>query len=433
MSHLRGHRVPVSVWALAILLAAAALAQPQTRPMVWPQSRPIVVWKVGSPYEGETPDTATPPELTREARAIGTSLVVVGLPALGFAARFFQAFETGDEPDILVINNYGLIEGATTKLGSFTGINSSELVKKNLIFVRESLGGLQGHMGGWEFLIASSRNHNAARTLALRALGCPPEWRSAQSISPELQQITTRIGSAYLEGATATVTGYEDEARLATVGSQWLGVRTRNLRTCGNWGNDRIAFVPLLGTFESETSLGTTKLLIVLRKAADQWRVLAVASDPVSTGDFVLRAAKLPHRQRSLRGTVWLGRILVSLLRRRSRAGDPRVAGLGLAGDEICESGAGGATPASMRCRPQRRTTNDHSHHRPHRAQDPMLNAAIKGSPSRYVRRRVGTPGRLSDVFSGCLAQREQEESNSRDTAAIPSRIRPLPPGTFSC
>ena len=285
MSYVREHRVSAFVRALIVLLCGAAL--------LWPQSRPVVVWKVGSPDEGETPDTATPPELTREAKNIGASVLVVGLPARGFAARLFQAFETGDQPDILVINNHGLIEGTTTKSGNFTGIISSELVKRDLISVRESLEAFQGHRRGWEFLIASSRNHNAAKTMALRTLECPTEWSSAQSINPELQEIASRIGTAYLEGVADTASGYEDEARLLAVAPHRQRLRTHGLHACGYAGNDRIAFVPVLGNFESESSLGTARLLLVFRKAEDQWKLLAAASDPVSTGDFVLRVAKL--------------------------------------------------------------------------------------------------------------------------------------------
>ena len=293
MPYVRKHRAPVFVLALAVLLCAAAHLWSQSRPVVSPQSRPVVVWKVGSPHEGETPDTATPPELTREAKAIGTSLLVVGMPARGFAERFFQAFEAGDEPDILVINNHGLLEGVTTKLGYFTGISSSQLVKKNLISVEGSLDAFQGSRGGWEILIASSKNHKAARTIALRTLECPDEWSGTRPISPELQELAIRLGAAYLEAVAPAISGYEDEARLRTVGLEHRGLRTNNMRAFGYWGNDRIAFVPMLGTFESDTSLGTTRLLLVFRKAADQWKLLTAASDPISTRHFALQVTKL--------------------------------------------------------------------------------------------------------------------------------------------
>src|ERR1019366_10089481 len=77
-----------------------------------------------------------------------------------------------------------------------------------------------------------------------------------------------------LEAVAPAISGYEDEARLRTVGLEHRGLRTNNMRAFGYWGNDRIAFVPMLGTFESDTSLGTTRLLLVFRKAADQWKLL---------------------------------------------------------------------------------------------------------------------------------------------------------------
>jgi hypothetical protein len=132
----RRRQVPKPIQLLFGLFGAAALT--------WSQSGPIVVWKVGSPYGTDAPDTATPQELAWEAESIGTSLRIVGLPAKGFAERFFRAIETGDEPDILVIDNYGLIQGVTTDLGSFTGINSNQLVKKSLINVTQTLEAFQG-------------------------------------------------------------------------------------------------------------------------------------------------------------------------------------------------------------------------------------------------------------------------------------------------
>ena len=276
----RRHQVPKPIQLLFGLFGAAAL--------MWSQSGPIVVWKVGSPYGTDAPDTATPPELAREAESIGTSLRIIGLPAKGFAERLFQATETGDEPDILVIDNYGLIEGITTDLGSFTGIDSSQPVKKSLISVTKTLEAFQGVGGGWEFLIASSRNHTAARALALRTLECPAAMDSARAVNPELQQLAIRVGTAYLEGETAAIAGYSDEDRIPSTSWYQYPVQTHRWRSCGSWGNDRLAMAAVQGSVESQKSLGTAQLLLVFRKAEDQWKLLAVSNEQFRVTSYLV-------------------------------------------------------------------------------------------------------------------------------------------------
>src|ERR1700675_1828737 len=65
------------------------------------------------------------------------------------------------EPDILVIDNYGMIDGITTPLGDFTGIGSSGKIRQGLVKVSESLSALEGPKRGWEFLMQTSKNHEA--------------------------------------------------------------------------------------------------------------------------------------------------------------------------------------------------------------------------------------------------------------------------------
>ena len=57
-------------------------------------------------------------------------------------------------------------------------------------------------------------------------------------------------------------------------------VITHHWHACGCWGNDRIAMVPLRGNFESRDRLGSVELLLVFRKAEDQWKLLATINEP---------------------------------------------------------------------------------------------------------------------------------------------------------
>jgi hypothetical protein len=310
-------------------------------------SRPksIVVWKVGSPYSKEVPDTKIPLDLQEQANKMGYQLSVVGLPARGFAEKLFKLMETSESPaqgfaekvskliemifdelsrsliayhstfespDILVIDNLGIIDGVA---GHFMGIASNEHVKKNLIKVVGALNSLEWGNGGWEFLIASSRRHQAAKALALRSPDCPREWANTQPVNRDLRAIGGRIAGAFLEGASAAVTPYDDDSRLQTPNPTPPDLRTGVVRDCGDWGNDRLAFLPFIASVESPCTdphrddvdpcmgvtepsgrlptIGTIRVMLVMRKIGQQWKLLIAAKDPISTKKFPLAAEKI--------------------------------------------------------------------------------------------------------------------------------------------
>jgi hypothetical protein len=85
----------------------------------------IVVWRVGSPHAGDTPDTTVPLDLKLSAKKLGVTVRIEAFPAKGFAQTFFDAFEAHQEPDVISIDNYGIIDGITTKLGAFTGMEAA--------------------------------------------------------------------------------------------------------------------------------------------------------------------------------------------------------------------------------------------------------------------------------------------------------------------
>lgn len=115
--------------AFALLAATAVLTPPaesQQRPGSSATASPsaekvIAVWKVGSPHSGDTPDTTIPPDLESSAEELGYKLSIESFSAKGFAQTFFDSFANNQEPDILAIDNDGMINGITTPLGSFTG------------------------------------------------------------------------------------------------------------------------------------------------------------------------------------------------------------------------------------------------------------------------------------------------------------------------
>lgn len=253
-----------------------------------PGSAPIVVWKVGSPHLGDTPDTTVPLDLKLRAEKIGDEIRIEAFPAAGFAQFFFDAFERKQEPDIVSFDNRGILDGIATQLGGFTGIGSSPTVRKSLV---EVTGSLEDLGRGWQFLVSTSKNHKAARTLALPSPQCDTSY-SPTPVSFEIQTIAERMSSAFLEQA-ASLKAYADNDRLLAEGARRDPVQVTGTRACGVWGSDKLAFVSLLSTYESPRVIGQIPVLLVLRKPDAEWRLLAASTDPISNSNFLKQIPRI--------------------------------------------------------------------------------------------------------------------------------------------
>lgn len=151
----------------------------------------------------------------------------------------------------------------------------------------DSLNGLTGGHGGWQFLVSTSKNHEVARLLALQ----PPECdaRTPQSPVPvEVQPIARTISDAYLQ-QPASLKTYEDGDRLLAEGMRRGPLHVDDTRTCGYWGNDHLAFISLVSTYESAKAVGQIPVLLVLRKQDARWRLLTASTDPISNGGFLMQ------------------------------------------------------------------------------------------------------------------------------------------------
>ena len=76
----------------------------------------IRIWRIGSPYNGETPRPTVPLSFMRESTRLGFRITVEAFPATGFAATFFDAVARNAAPDLLVFDNFGVMNGITTAL-----------------------------------------------------------------------------------------------------------------------------------------------------------------------------------------------------------------------------------------------------------------------------------------------------------------------------
>jgi hypothetical protein len=330
---------------LAFLLAFRSIAQPSASSKTEGVKAPgikdraaengqdtgvvIRVWKIGSPHTGDTPDTAVPLDLDASAEKLGYDLKVESFPAEGFAEKFFEAYDKNQEPDILVIDNYGMIDGIKTARGKFTGIGSSRKVRQSLVKATGSLKSLEGSRWGWEFLIRGSRNYEAAKSLGLRLEGCG-ENAGSSPVPHEEQGVVERLARAYLEGQEAEArvddpdrlrttegdgrrperAGVEDEPMPGQDGIRGFGgkprpgnskgtnddlqrVHVRETATCGYWGNGHVAFASVLATYEAEDSVGWLPVQLIVRSQQGQWKTLVASTDPVTSATFGGQIAKL--------------------------------------------------------------------------------------------------------------------------------------------
>jgi hypothetical protein len=261
----------------------------------------IRIWKVGSPHTGATPDTEIPQALAREAGSRGWRLSIEAFPALGFASRFFLAVRDGSAPDLLVIDNFGIMNGIATGLGTFVGVGEDPSIRKRLIQVTGSFDELLGPARGWTFLFTSSTNYAAARQLALRPSRCGTV-SSSRSMPPDLA--VAEVATAYLGGDPAAILPHADSERLTGFRANHERVIVGGVAVCGGWGNERLAFLTVDAFYQAETTIGHASLLLAFRKISSQWQLLVAARDPVSNGQF---AAGLPALSQMLAGNIPAG------------------------------------------------------------------------------------------------------------------------------
>jgi len=92
----------------------------------------ITVWKVGSPWTGDIPDTAVPPRLDLAARHLGYFIKIQSFPARSFASAFFRTFEANQPPDVLAFDNDYILYGGGAPHGQIQGIASDPSINAAL-------------------------------------------------------------------------------------------------------------------------------------------------------------------------------------------------------------------------------------------------------------------------------------------------------------
>jgi hypothetical protein len=292
----------------------------------------ITIWKVGKPRTAsdplvrDKPDRTISAALETRAEALGYHVRVKSFTPEHFDKRFPTAFKKNEEPDIIVIGTMGSINGMKFQpkdrevesdpvgilawnaqsgipywyLRTWTpppvivkGIGRDKRIRQALEKVTESLSGLQGQ-GGFEFLVRTSPNYEAAKSLALRSPDCDARG-GGQPIPDDLKNLVAPVIKAYLGGSMALM-GFEDaDCFLPVVTDPWQS-QVGEPKVCGYWGSDHLAFVQTASAYESLDALGWLTVLLVFRKQTSKWEFLTGSADPATNQAFAKKIPKIVAR-----------------------------------------------------------------------------------------------------------------------------------------
>ena len=282
----------IALLAFAPLLASESSAQQATnsKATLSEPKETIVLWRVGSPHRDDTPPELVPGYLEALAKKQGHAVTVRSFEAKNFHKVFWAAAEKNAEPDILHIDNGGILGDSRgnyimrTDLGNFTGISAKENIRKSLINTRG--------LGGWYVLVNTSRNHAKARTLANREPEpeLPP---SAQEGIPELApNEKAAVSKLCIDAFNDSITGDDssikamaddfDSLPISLWSDRVSGVKVGKVKAYGVSGTDRLALGLVTATVDKPrkddrmAQLGqTTTLFIFRREHKGEWKLIA--------------------------------------------------------------------------------------------------------------------------------------------------------------
>jgi hypothetical protein len=286
---------------LTLLLHGGLIVRSKAAASSNSHSNVIRVWIVGSPHTNALPPAVIHSDQHRRAESLGYTIEVEAFQPSRFAAHFHQALQNHTEPEILSFDNYGVLLGIQTRMGSFQGIDWDRQTASSLALVHETMTSLQPR--GWVMLVRSAVNYEAAKALAMRPAECdaasgrPPD---PSTIAPALRQahekavIATR---AYLDCDRPTLDAVSDKSRLVQqCFKPQSDTKVDSVKACSVSGNDKLAFVSLVSGFSSVVrdpralirsnpgmNLGQQSILAVLRNESGMWRLLAITHDVVNT------------------------------------------------------------------------------------------------------------------------------------------------------
>jgi len=261
--------------------------QPASSDVAPQGTRPLVVWRVGSPWGNSLkPSDQIDPAILSELEKFGERAEFRSFTAVTFPQAFFKAVDTGEEPDILVFNNYMILEGGKTDNGSLVGITSRPGISQQLVRVSESLEGLNFDRG-WEFLLTGAKNYPRAMAFAMREPQVELTIRGSIGASPRadvvaVEQLSRAATLAYVSGQRADLSALSDPDRIGNGVLFSKATTVRKVLLASMEGNSRIVFVQTKCTFEQAGYLGTKTIAVVAHNVQNQWRALSITDDPLA-------------------------------------------------------------------------------------------------------------------------------------------------------
>lgn len=291
---------PVRKIGLTLLYSLAALVLfPTTADGTQKNADHVIrVWKVGSPHRGDVPDARMPEDLSRKAMELNSRIEIRSMSARDLYGLLTHAIATNDEPDVLVIDNMGLILGINTQLGRFEGIGRDPKVLTSLVEVSEAFRSL-ATTPGWQFLLKSSRNFAKAKSLAMMEPECDSAYGNTGPWTGEIKtsiEKTAKIAAAaYFQHDPSTLDAL-GEKRDESEPFRNPASAISKVIVCNGWGNHRLAFVNTVTRFENDQRLGRATLLAVLTNTRGDWKLLSLSNYPtiirsLQQQPFVLKTA----------------------------------------------------------------------------------------------------------------------------------------------
>ncbi|HEY9868781.1 MAG TPA: hypothetical protein V6D08_06415 [Candidatus Obscuribacterales bacterium] len=243
----------------------------------------IDIWRIGEPGAAVLPVDDVPLGLHDALKRRGLRAKVRAVSAAEFPQEFREAVVNGQAPDVVACNNYG-------PLGS---IRSDQALDSRLLATR----GMLATIGSFTFLVSGSRNHKAARRLALAMTAAPRFWWTTASGSDwpgqmksqtdrwSLEHLARQAMAAYLTNnpqQLKTLAHPEMLGRETRVGPQTYTGSTVEIRLHYCLGNSRTAFVFGTAAYWTDRFVGCTDVLSIWLKHEDRWKLLTIAQDPIT-------------------------------------------------------------------------------------------------------------------------------------------------------
>jgi hypothetical protein len=253
----------------------------------------IVLWRVGSPHDGDTPPELVPKRLEDLIWEQGYAVTVRSFAAKDFHKVLWRAAEKNEEPDILYSSDWGIMgrphDSYTMKTnhGNFTGIAARKNIRESLIHAQ----GLRG--SGNYFLFKTSRNHAKARALATGVTEpeLPP---SARESMPELApNEKAAVSKLCIDAFTDSITGDGssikamaddfDSLPLRLWSNMVSGAKVGEVKAHVVSGTDRLALGLVTATVDvprkddmKMAKLGQTMSLFIFRREHEgEWKLIA--------------------------------------------------------------------------------------------------------------------------------------------------------------